>query len=304
MERLYFEINETTARAANNMNSMRDYLNGTATEIYKRNVNRVYDIVEEIAEKKPNLLEKAKTMADRYSRKLASHYNDYYRNEASCPSVLVSGAGNFPTRKKEKQNNRRSSLIEEWNYLEEYAKKIINLLTMKQPIRSGDENAIELLEAKLEQLQEEQDIMKNVNAYYRKNGTLDGCPDLTEVQIEKLKSDMEQGWHMGNKPFESFHLANNSASIRNTQKRLESLKKSKEAGNQEIENKFFKVVMNTDIMRLQLFFDGKPDDEVRNILKKNAFKWSPKNGCWQRQLTSNATYAVKSIIKELEKTVA
>lgn len=304
MERLYFEINEMTARAANNMNSMRDYVQGSATEIYKSDVNRVYDIVEEIAEKKPNLLEKAKTMADRYSRKLASYYNNYYRNEASCPSVLVSGAGNFPTRKKEKQNNRRDKLMDEWKYLENYEIKIRNLLTMKQPIRSGDENAIELLEAKLDKLQEEQDIMKNVNAYYRKNGTLDGCPDLTEVQIEKLKEDMKQGWHMGNKPFESFHLANNSASIRNTQKRLESLKKSKEAGNRKIDNKFFKVVMNTDIMRLQLFFDGKPDDEIRNILKKNAFKWSPKNGCWQRQLTSNATYAVKSIIKELEKAVA
>ena len=304
MERLYFEINEMTARAANNMNSMRDYLNGTATEIYKRNVNRVYDIVEEIAEEKPNLLEKAKYMADKYSRKLATYYNDFYRNEASCPSVLIAGAGNFPTRKKEKQNNRRDKLMDEWKYLENYEIKIRNLLTMKQAIKSGDENAIELLEAKLEQLQEEQDIMKNVNVYYRKNGTLDGCPDLTDVQIEKLKEDMKQGWHMGNKPFESFHLSNNSAAIRSTQKRLESLKKSKEAGNQEIENKFFKVVMNTDIMRLQLFFDGKPDDDVRGILKKNAFKWSPKNGCWQRQLTSNATYAVKIIVKELEKVVS
>ena len=293
-----------TARAANNMNSMRDYLNGTATEIYKRNVNRVYDIVEEIAEEKPNLLEKAKYMADKYSRKLATYYNDFYRNEASCPSVLIAGAGNFPTRKKEKQNNRRDKLMDEWKYLENYEIKIRNLLTMKQAIKSGDENAIELLEAKLEQLQEEQDIMKNVNVYYRKNGTLDGCPDLTDVQIEKLKEDMKQGWHMGNKPFESFHLSNNSAAIRSTQKRLESLKKSKEAGNQEIENKFFKVVMNTDIMRLQLFFDGKPDDDVRGILKKNAFKWSPKNGCWQRQLTSNATYAVKIIVKELEKVVS
>ena len=30
-------------------------------------------------------------------------------------------------------------------------------------------------------------------------------------------------------------------------------------------------------------------------------KWSPKNGCWQRQLTANAKYALSRVIKELEK---
>ena len=43
-----------------------------------------------------------------------------------------------------------------------------------------------------------------------------------------------------------------------------------------------KIVRNTDLMRLQLIFDGKPSDEVRAVLKKNAFKWSPKNSAWQR----------------------
>lgn len=78
-------------------------------------------------------------------------------------------------------------------------------------------------------------------------------------------------------------------------------KAAKEKGNQEAENKFCKVVENADIMRLQLFFDGKPEDKVRDILKGNGFKWSPKNGCWQRQLTANAKYALSRVIKELEK---
>ena len=73
------------------------------------------------------------------------------------------------------------------------------------------------------------------------------------------------------------------------------------ARNQEAENKFCKVVENADIMRLQLFFEDKPEDKVRDILKGNGFKWSPKNGCWQRQLTANAKYALSRVIKELEK---
>ena len=34
--------------------------------------------------------------------------------------------------------------------------------------------------------------MKAVNAYFRKHKTLDGCPELTPEQTEKLKADMAQ----------------------------------------------------------------------------------------------------------------
>lgn len=54
-------------------------------------------------------------------------------------------------------------------------------------------------------------------------------------------------------------------------------------------------------MRLQLIFEEKPEQEVREILKANGFKWSPKNGCWQRQLTGNARYAGRRVIQALEK---
>ena len=82
---------------------MSGYVDGSATSEYQSMVNRVYDTVEKIEEKKPNLAEKAQRMAERYSRKLAEYFNAYYRNEASCPSILISGGGNFPVRKKEKK---------------------------------------------------------------------------------------------------------------------------------------------------------------------------------------------------------
>ena len=55
---------------------------------------------------------------------------------------------------------------------------------------------------------------------------------------------------------------------------------------------------NTEANRLQIFFDGKPDEATRTELKSNGFRWSPKAEAWQRQLTNNAYYAadyVKSI---------
>ena len=95
-------------------------------------------------------------------------------------------------------------------------------------------------------------------------------------------------------------MQNNNANIHRVEDRLKSLKAAKEKGTQESENKFFKVVENTENMRLQLFFEGKPDADVRNILKSHGFKWAPSQGAWQRQLTTNARYALQRVIKELE----
>lgn len=301
MERTYFSINEQTARVAKNINSFSEYKEESATAEYRHYVDKVYEVVERIAEEKPHLLEKAERMAGRYSRKLSIYFNDYYRNEASCPSIMISGGGNFPVRKKEKQNSRRETLHKEWEYLESYARKIENLLTMKQPILSGDEQAVELLQEKLDGMVETQNMMKAVNAYYRKEKTLDGCPELTQEEIEKLKADMASSWHWADVPYLPYELSNNNANIKRTRDRLESLKKVKEAGNQETECEFCKVVENTENMRLQLIFDGKPEPEVREILKKNGFRWAPSQSAWQRQLTNNAKYALKEVMSELKK---
>lgn len=59
------------------------------------------------------------------------------------------------------------------------------------------------------------------------------------------------------------------------------------------------VIKNHQIDRIQIMFPDKPSEEVRGILKNNAFKWSPSQGVWQRQLTGNAEYAVKTILGHL-----
>ncbi len=207
----------------------------------------------------------------------------------------------FPVHKKEKQNIRRESLEKEWKCLEDYVKKIEHLLTMKQPILSDDDNAAELLRDKIEKLEAEQAKMKAVNAYYRKNKTLEGCPKLTAEQIKKIEISMKDRFNYEKKPFMSWQLSNNNAVIRNTKKRLEELLRVKEDGTCERENSFFKVVENTELMRLQLIFEDKPESEVRDILKNNGFRWSPRNVCWQRQLTENAKYSMKQVVKALEK---
>ena len=65
--------------------------------------------------------------------------------------------------------------------------------------------------------------------------------------------------------------------------------------------KFYEVMYPADhtnpiLNRLQILFDEKPDEDTRKALKSNGFRWSPKNGAWQRQLTDNAIRAAKTAL--------
>lgn len=304
MERSYYTINENIARVANDINSFREYKPGSATEEYKYYVDNVYSIVEAIQEKKPDQLEKALYMADRYSRKLATYYNDYYRNEAACPSVMVCGPANFPTRKKERQNSRRDTLNKVWNELEAYKQRIKNILTNTAPIKAGDADAIERLTDKISDLEAEKELMKRVNAFYRKHRTFEGIeeeiPEEFTPQMKRhikymlnfLGDYMQRTGHV-------FDTANSNQEIARLKDRLKKLQEVKEAGTTEEENELFTIIRNTEIMRLQLVFDGKPDQETRDILKHNGFKWAPSQNAWQRQLTDSAEYSLKRVIEAL-----
>ena len=75
-------------------------------------------------------------------------------------------------------------------------------------ISADDPAAIEKLQKKLDGLERSQLIMKEVNAYYRKHGKLDGCALLVPDQIEKLKASMASSWRSDPRPFESYQLTN------------------------------------------------------------------------------------------------
>lgn len=300
-ERKYFEINESMAKGAHSMISMSDYQIGRRTNEYLSYVNKAYELAERIEHEKPKQAEKAWKIATAYAKRMANNMNASSRIGMMCPSILISGVGNFPVKKKEKQNAAFERNYKEFNEIQSYISKLESILYGKEVIRSDDEDAIILLEEKLSKLESEQEFMKEVNAYYRKNKTLNGCKELTLEQIENLTVEMSKYYHMENKPFATYLLTNNNANIHRVRERLEQLKKDKSKENSEMifEDLNIRVKENIEDMRLQIFFDGKPEAGVREVLKKNGFKWSPKNTAWQRQLTNNARYAMKQVIQKL-----
>ncbi len=144
---------------------------------------------------------------------------------------------------------------------------------------------------KLASLESAQEKMKAVNTYYRKHKTLDGCPDISEDVLSKLKSDMESSWRTDEKPYPSWALSNNNAEIRRVKERIASLTRQKEIGYTGWDFDGGRVEANKEDNRLQIIFDDKPDEETRAELKSNGFRWAPSAGAWQRQLNDNAIYA-------------
>ena len=283
----YYSINEGAARRAKEMNSFSDYQPGSATAKYRHYVDKAFALAQEQKKRvDPMYHEKIDSLLDTYARKLAVNMNHGYEIDARVPSILIAGGSNFPVRQKEKQNAARDSNMQEWQYIQGLLDKIRS--TGMGGIRQDDPQAIPKLQKKLDGLEKAQETMKALNAYYRKHGTLDGCPHLSPENIENLKADMASGWHYEKKPFQSWELSNNNAEIRRVRQRIESLTRASEVAYVGWEFDGGHVEANRDQGRLQVFFDGKPEADARQQLKENGFRWAQSVGVWQRLLNDNA----------------
>lgn len=291
----YHTINEEAARRANDMNSFRDYKAGSATAEYRRMVDAATELAERQKQRvDPMYHEKIDRLLETYCRKLAENMNASYSIEARCPSILISGGGNFPVRKKEKQNAARDRNLEEWNYIQGLLDKIRSVGT--GGISSDDPQAVEKLEAKLAALEKHQEMMKAANAAIRMKDPAKGDAKLAELgytpeDIAKLREPD----FCGRIGYPAYTLQNNNANIRRIRGRIAELKKRTESTPEGWEFDGGRVVVNTTENRLQVIFDGKPDADVRTELKGEGFRWAPSQGAWQRQLTDNAMRAARRL---------
>lgn len=291
----YYTINEEAARRANDMNSFRDYKAGSATAEYRRMVDAATELAERQKQRvDPMYHEKIDRLLEIYCRKLAENMNASYSIEARCPSILISGGGNFPVRKKEKQNAARDRNLEEWNYIQGLLDKIRSVGT--GGISSDDPQAVEKLEAKLATLEKHQEMMKAANAAIRMKDPAKGNAKLAELgytpeDIAKLRAPD----FCGRIGYPAYELQNNNANIRRIRGRIAELKKRTENTPEGWEFDGGRVVVNTAENRLQIIFDGKPDADIRTELKGEGFRWAPSQGAWQRQLTDNAMRAARRL---------
>ena len=165
-----------------------------------------------------------------------------------------------------------------------------------------DENSIERLQNKIDVLTKFQETMKLANKIV-KNKKLSEAQKVEELQKVGLSEDSAKKIltpdFCNRIGFASYSLTNNNARIKAAEMQLARAKALKELETKEYEIGEVKVCENADENRLQLFFDGKPSDEIRATLKRNGFRWSPSNGCWQSYLNRRQIETTKEILNSI-----
>ena len=263
------------------------------------------------AAKTPAQKELALSLGKRYEEKYLRLKTDYLRSRANCLSTMIAGPANFNVKRAEKANNaERNKLDNLLNSSEALRKKYLNLIAKE---RFVDKSELEETKEKLEVMEKLQEGMKKANRLLKKlskqGATINTFNELFEV--ESVESGISVNFMIENarwntpphKGYESFRLTNNNALIKRLKakvEKLEALENATDKDNKETCFDGFSVVENKEADRLQFIFDGKPDENIRTILKSYAFRWSPKNSAWQRKLTNNAIYAGNSAIKEIQ----
>ena len=288
--RTYYFIDEKEARRAKESYSFSTYEEGSTSRDYKATVDSAYKLAETVTAQNPEVEEKAFYMADQFSKRLANWINRENTITASVPSVMIAGPSNFPTTRKEKQTRALRKHYEVYEEIKKYVDRIEGLGS--GGIRTDDKNAQGLIEKKIATLTERRETGKLANKYYAKYKTLVGFTFECKEQKQKLERELKENVVYAGKPGPSYWLSNLGANIRRLEGRLTEISRLREKKPVDFypQQTVCTVTENVEANRIQLVFEGKPSEHIRELLKHHAYKWSPKNKVWQRQMTTNARY--------------
>lgn len=164
-------------------------------------------------------------------------------------------------------------------------------------ISSDDPEALDKLHAKLECLQKAQERGKALNAYYRKHKTLKGCDGVSDSEAERMEKQMLDQPERLRRPIPAWMLSNRNAEINRLKKRIEKLQVVDAMEDTKIAFDGGVIVSNSDVNRVQILFDEKPDNAMRQKLKSCGFRWAQSEGAWQIQRTPANLRRAESICK-------
>lgn len=247
------------------------------------------------------------TLRNKYKNTVLAMLN----SKSRCASSAVVGGGNFNVARAEKRNDiahrREGEVYTLADNLKKRALKRLNSVYTAQEKQSDD---IENMRNRVASAKELQENMKAANKAHRAF-LKDPEGEKVKQLIEDLPAGLQDTVRTYNPayswephPFAPFQLQNNNANIKRMEKRLKMLEVKKSAAQEhgKIEQEYngLKIVRNFTEDRLQLIFEGKPDEDVRTLLKSNGFRWSRKFSAWQRKLTNNAIYSLKHYVMSQE----
>jgi hypothetical protein len=164
-------------------------------------------------------------------------------------------------------------------------------------ISSDDPEAVTKLTAKLERLQAAQERMKLANGLIRKH-TKAGPDAIRSALLAAGLSAGDVAVAMtpdmfGKLGFPGYALSGGTAEMARVKKRIAEL--GARAALPETELAFGDVRVVLADNRVQIYFPGKPPEELRKELRSNGFVWAPSVGAWQRKPSQWAWDVAKRI---------
>jgi len=221
---------------------------------------------------------------DKYEALVVKHL----QAKSRCLSSMITGPANFPVARAEKANRAEHSASEAAS---EYYNRIVKEAKQEayyaahpeaRPIVSSDADAVDRLKLKLEAAKKYHAQLKEVKSLIK-----GGMSNEDASAKSGLSAPVR--WH-------SFNIQYANKAVKELEAKTASLEAVKASPSTETNVNGVRVLENTEAMRLQLFFDGKPEAGIIALLKSKGFKWSPSNMAWQRQLTNNAIWSFNHYI--------
>ena len=216
-------------------------------------------------------------------------------------SWMIAGRSNFPAARMEKRNRTEQNRYEEHMAWRKRALKAIErrmgIGSGSDIIHSTDNDATDKLQAKLDKLRDVQEQMKKANKEWRRTkGDVDAMDvgDTMKARVQEWAESKNST--KGSQPFPGYALRNNNAKLRSAERRLAVVESQQARPGSEVAFDGGRVVDDADAGRVRVYFDAKPDDEVRGKLKKRGFRWARSVGAWQRKRTPQALEVAREIV--------
>ena len=200
------------------------------------------------------------------------------------PSVIITGPARYKWDKWEKSQERR---IKEYQETERRKRNFI----------TNTEKALDSLK---DSSQVEEDIryfMTNEFKIYTRRGETSLPAYVKTSFFGKLSRRIKNGWDakICKKIFYEAGLDQYFTKRHGIYKLFEVAEPVVEKQNFDIEIDGGVITVDYDLDRILIAHDEKPDADMRDKLKSHAFRWSRRNGAWQRRITKNTVYALVEI---------
>lgn len=276
--------------------------NWTSFDPQKRSENTLQEHEDQLNDDLQNIPE---SETDRYIQSYKKYFSEWLSAHSNCASSVITGGSGFNVSRAEKANNREHAKYGQFiEWREKALKAIARKIDESKPEEQKKNETWQYLEKDILHSAAvihgintgiERDCSKAlfVSSIYGKVETFAkrGDTEMVKRAIDCIRHFNETMSVVITERHKFFNL------IEVAEQNKESLSDKAEKENTEIAFKGGKVVNNYHENRIQLIFDEKPSSELISQLKRSAFKWSPRFGAWQRQMTGNGVYAVNSFLK-------